>query len=128
MAGVAHRDPRLAAAAVDLEPHAAIGIGGIQRVLHHMADDTLEPLFVPAREHPLGQSQFELAAPMCGAGFDALCHAGQVHAEGRAGRCGAFAQLEHELSHLFEGVLDCHQHVLLEFGVGMQPLGVFHHQ
>jgi hypothetical protein len=44
------------------------------------------------------------------------------------GRRRAFAQLQHQLAHAVQRVLDRHQHVLLELRVVVQPLGVLHHQ
>ena len=128
VARVAHFDARLAAEFVKPKPNCSGGIGGVERVLNHMSDDSFEPLFVPARNDGFDRSNFQMAPTATRHGFEAMNHGNQVDAERRALRGRAFAQLGHQLTHTFQRVLDRHQHVLLEFRVGVQPLGVLHHQ
>ena len=52
----------------------------------------------------------------------------QTYAKGCPGWRSSLPQLKHQLSHPVERILDCHQHILLEFRVITQSLGIFHHQ
>src|SRR5574343_700737 len=60
--------------------------------------------------------------------LNACCNVLEANTAESTGGLGSFAQLEHELTHSFDCMVDGHQHVLLEFRVVAVALGILQHQ
>jgi hypothetical protein len=60
--------------------------------------------------------------------FDAADEGHEVDAAATGGGCLSFAQLQHQLAHLLDRVLDGRHHVLLELWIGMQAFRIAQHE
>ena len=83
---------------------------------------------MPAGDQPLVEPDVDLAPLGMLVFLDALDDVGQIDATNTPGRLGPFAQLQHQLAHAFDGMVDRHQHVLLEFRVVAVLFGILQHQ
>ena len=93
-----------------------------------MSDHVIEPILVSERKRPSVEFEFNgdvSARTRCAGGANDGFQVGQSRL---SHRCRAGAQLEHELIHPADDMLDRGQHVALEFRVVTMSLGILEHK